>query len=848
MAKARVYEVARELALSNKDLFEKLGELNISVKNHMSVLEENEIAKLKQSLFAKKGNEASLEEKRVKTTVIRRRKVVSQVETPAVNNAAAEDKESEVFSAAVDADAIDAGIEPGTVNQQPVLVEERGKAKEAEVKPCAPSVLAATSVRHTQKGENAKIISIPEVVIPQPKEEVKAVNVSIDQTTNEKRDPVKPSFDLESKAGKRLTKRKIVELEADKNFLKKKFSLRNKEIIEGASLYDAPDKPGKRHGKAQKAFEKPNITVPKAIKRRIKIDDIIVVSELAKRMGVKAGEVVKRLMGLGVMATITQTLDFDTAALVANDFQYEIERAVFGEGDIMGQQIPDNPLTLALRPPVVTIMGHVDHGKTSLLDAIRQTNVTEGEAGGITQHIGAYHVNVQDKIVTFLDTPGHEAFTAMRARGAHVTDIVVLVVAADDGVMPQTIEAINHAKAANVSIIVAINKIDKAGADPSRVKRELSEQGLNPEEWGGSTIFLDVSAKQRIGIQELLEMILLQAEVMELKANPDRLAQGRVIEAKLDIGKGPIATMLVQNGTLHQGDVILCGAYYGRIRAMRDCLGEAVSEAGPSIPVEVIGLSGVPMAGDEFAAVDDEKKAKLVSVNRLQKQRTDELAKTSKLTLESLFERMKQGELKGLNIIVRADVQGSIEALTESLTKIISPEVKINIVHYAVGTITESDIMLATASNAIIIGFNVRANPKVQELAGKENVDVRYYNIIYNVINDIKDAIVGMMSSTFKEHSHGSAEIRQTFVIPKSGTVAGSYVTHGKIVRNSKARLIRDGVVIYDGVIDSLRRFENDAKEVQSGYECGLHIANYNDVKVGDVVECYYLEEIKPEL
>jgi translation initiation factor IF-2 len=552
-------------------------------------------------------------------------------------------------------------------------------------------------------------------------------------------------------------------------------------------------------------------------------------------------------MAMGVMATVNQSLDFETASLVASEFDYEIERATFEEEVILKQE-KDDPEKLSERPPVVTIMGHVDHGKTSLLDVIRKTRITELEAGGITQHIGAYHVTTDKGQIAFLDTPGHEAFTAMRARGAQVTDIVVLVVAADDGVMPQTIEAINHARAADVPIIIAINKIDKANADPDRVKRELSENGLTPEDWGGDTIFVNVSAKENTGIDELLEMILLQAEVLELKANADKPAVGHVVEAKIDSGRGAVATVLVRDGTLRNGDPVVCGVHFGKIRAMLSDTGLAVESAGPSIPVEVLGLSGVPMAGDELIALTDEKSAKQVSMHRLQKQRTKELAQSSRLSLDKLYEQMQQGDLKELNLLIKADVHGSIEALVDSLTKLSNEEVNVSVVHSATGTIAESDISLAKVSNAIVIGFNIRPTPKVQALANEEQVDMRFYNVIYDVIKDVKDALVGLMESTYEERVLGSAEVREVFQIPKIGAIAGCYVTDGKIERGQLLRLVRDGVVFYEGKNSSLRRFKDDVKEVQAGYECGIGIENYNDIKVGDVLECYYLEEIKPEI
>ncbi len=588
------------------------------------------------------------------------------------------------------------------------------------------------------------------------------------------------------------------------------------------------------------------ITVPKAIKRRIKIDDAIALSDLAKRMGIKASEMIKKLMDLGVMATVNQVIDFDTAVLVAAEFEYELEKASFEEETVLKVQ-KDDPDKLISRPPVVTIMGHVDHGKTSLLDVIRKTKVTENEAGGITQHIGAYNVTTDRGQIVFLDTPGHEAFTEMRSRGAKVTDLVILVVAADDGVMPQTIEAINHSKAAEVPIIVAINKIDKPDAAPDRVQRELADVGIVPEDWGGDTIFVQVSAKENRGIDDLLEMILLQAELLELKANPDKLASGHVIEAKLDSGRGPVATVLVNEGTLRIHNPIVCGVHYGKVRALLNDRGRQVTSAGPSTPVEIIGLSGVPNAGDELIALADEKDARQVSSHRTQKQRSKELAKTSRLSLEKLYEKLQENEVKDLNIIIKADVQGSIEALSDALTKLSNEEVRISVIHSATGALNESDISLAAVSNAIILGFNIRPSSKIQMLANEENVDIRFYNIIYNVIKDVKNAIVGMMSSTFEERTLGRAEVREVFHVPKVGSIAGCYVTEGKIERGQFARILRDWVVVFEGKISSLRHFKDDVKEAQSGYECGIGIKNFNDVKLGDVIECYYVEEIKPE-
>ena len=634
---------------------------------------------------------------------------------------------------------------------------------------------------------------------------------------------------------------------------KKKKLKKRKSIVEGKDLYE--NKRGGKRGRRKDSRARKNkiqstiITTPKAIKRRIKIDETIELAELAKRMGIKANEMIAKLMALGVMVTLNQTIDFETAALVASEFEFEIEKASFEEDLFIHAHDTENDAGIQVtRPPVVTIMGHVDHGKTSLLDVIRKSKITTGEAGGITQHIGAYNVKTSKGTITFLDTPGHAAFTSMRARGAQVTDIVVLVVAADDGVMPQTIEAINHSKDAGVPVVVAINKIDKPDADPDRVTRELSEHGLVSEDWGGDVIFVKVSAKTETGIDALLEMILLQSEVLELKANSDRLAKGHVVEARLDAGRGSIATILVEQGTLKVGQPIVCGLHAGKIRIMMDDTGTAIKTAGPSTPVEIIGLSGVPEAGDEFVALDSEKDAKQISLHRMQKQRAKELAKKSRVNLEKLFASMGTDKTEELNLIIKADVNGSIEALNDSLMKLAKEEVNIKIVHSGTGTINESDVSLAVVSHAIIIGFNVRPGSKVRDMAKKENVDMRFYDIIYNVINDIKAAINGLMPSTFHEITIGRAEVRDTFVIPNKGTIAGSFVVEGKVVRGEKIRLLRDGVVKFDSTLSSLRRFKDDVKEVAQGYECGISIEKYNDIKVGDVFECYKMEERRPEL
>ncbi len=578
------------------------------------------------------------------------------------------------------------------------------------------------------------------------------------------------------------------------------------------------------------------------------IPDTITVGDLAQKLKVAATEIIKRLMQLGIMAAITQDIEYDVAALIAEDMGAEVEREIIitAEDKLLSDaEAPDDEKDLLPRPPVVCVMGHVDHGKTSLLDAIRSTNVTASEAGGITQHIGAYMVNINGNQIAFLDTPGHEAFTAMRARGALVTDIAILVVAADDGIMPQTIEAMNHAKAAEVSIIVAINKIDKEGANPDRVKQELTGHGLVPEEWGGDVICVEVSAKQHKNIDSLLEMVLLTAEVKELKANPNRHARGTVIEAKLDKGRGPVATVLVQNGTLRQGDIIVTGTAVGRVRAMVDDKGKKIKEAIPSTPVEIVGLSETPDGGDPFYVVEDERAARNVVEMRKQKIKDEANKARQRVNLDDLFSQIQQGDVKDLNIIVKADVQGSVEAVRQSLEKISNEEVRVRVIHGAVGAITESDVTLASASNAIIVGFNVRPDVGGRNAAELNKVDMRMYRVIYEAIEEIEAAMKGMLAPTFREAVIGHAEIRQTFKVSGVGTIGGCYVTDGKIQRNCGVRIVRDGIVIHEGELDSLKRFKDDVKEVNSGYECGMGFVRFNDIKEGDVVECYVMEEVK---
>ena len=869
--KIRIYELARELNMTNKALLTKLKLFGVSVKSHVSTLDESVVTRVRDFILGKDSNDVS--EKRVKASVIRRRKketAPEQTEEPTIEpTIESEETETEVEAVEPVSEVVPDKKE---IVEHPEKTKPNSSDKSEEVLPPVKKASRRKRKRRTRRDMPAKIIQLAPEPETKSENEKKSLKSPHDKKQDEKQKSKAPkksvhkpsekttiiqddeSTSKKSQKKKDYKRKKTEEVNVKEDekkvrrakWAKKKISFKHKSVIEGADLYTS----GKRNRKQRKAKavpQKTQITIPKAIKRRIKIDDTIVLAELAKRMGVKANEMIGKLMIMGVMVTVNQTIDFDTAVLVASEFEFEVERAAFEEETILKTEVEDTG-DLTARPPVVTIMGHVDHGKTSLLDVIRSTKVTESEAGGITQHVGAYSVETSNGTITFLDTPGHEAFTTMRSRGASVTDIVILVVAAEDGVMPQTIEAINHSKVAGVPIIVAINKIDKPDAEPDRVMRELSDHGLISEEWGGDTIFAKVSALQKIGINNLLELINLQSEMLELKANHNKTGKGYVVEAKLDVGRGPVATVLVQEGTLNNGDAIVCGCHHGKIRSLLDDNSAPVKSAGPSIPVQVLGLSGVPQPGDELIVLKDDRSAKQVSAHRMQKQRSTELSKTSRLSLDKLFEQMQQGNLKDLNLIIKTDVHGSIEALKESLMKLSNEEVKINIIHAATGAITESDVSLAAVSNAIILGFNVRPNANVQALAEEENVDMRFYSIIYKVIKEIQSAIVGMMDSTFEERITGRAEVREVFQVPKIGAIAGSYVIDGKIERGRSMRVLRDGVVMYEGRNSSLRRFKDDVKEVQIKYECGIGIEKYNDLKVGDVIECFYMEEIKPDL
>ncbi|MGE6378102.1 translation initiation factor IF-2 [Peribacillus muralis] len=677
-----------------------------------------------------------------------------------------------------------------------------------------------------------------------------------DSTVNKLNDSIKPKNEDKNQAAEPKANATVAKYEAEadekstvnKEKLKKKPPVKPVGTKKPTSQFNRGRNNKNKNNKQRQQAPAAPVTKRKEreLPEKITFYESLTVMELGKKLHREPSEIIKKLFMLGVMATINQTLDKDAIELICAEYGVVAEEEIRVDlTDLESLVTEDASEDLIERPAVVTIMGHVDHGKTTLLDSIRNTKVTEGEAGGITQHIGAYQVKVNDKKITFLDTPGHAAFTTMRARGAQVTDITILVVAADDGVMPQTVEAINHAKAAEVPIIVAVNKMDKEAANPDRVMQELTEHGLVSEAWGGDTIFVPISAKKGEGIDSLLEMILLVSEVEEYKANPTRKANGTVIEARLDKGRGSVATLLVQNGTLKVGDPIVIGNTFGRVRAMVNDLGRRVKDAGPSTPVEITGLNEVPQAGDRFIVFEDEKTARQVGEVRAQRQLASQRNEKSRVTLDTLFEQMKEGEIKELNIILKADVQGSAEAVAASLNKIEVEGAKVKIIHTGVGAITESDIILATASNAIVIGFNVRPDVNAKRAAESENVDVRLHRIIYKAIEEIESAMKGMLDPEFEEKIIGQAEVRTTFKVSKVGTIAGSYVTEGKITRDSGIRLIRQGVVIFEGEIDALKRFKDDVKEVATNYECGITIKNYNDLKEGDVIEAYVMEEIE---
>ncbi|MFA4916517.1 MAG: translation initiation factor IF-2 [Syntrophales bacterium] len=855
MPKKRVYELAKELGLDNTEFISRLEKIGIAVKSHSSTIEDSDVQRIKEELLS--SDPLEVVEKRIKSTVIRRRAVrqhVDEVKTEAVDEVTpVEISKEETEHPPQEASRVEVIIEKEAailkkpIPDKEVLESKPGKVA-AEEKPAPPPISPPASVAAkpeepaTPEKKETKPAQIPKKPATEIKKEIpeKTKPVVIEDTTPSKEEKPKKKWKkpVEVVIGDQLPTRKKVVVK--KTTGKKGRYPKTEKVEERAARWREEKKaPVIR-------MKKTVITVPRAIKRRIKVGEEIIVGDLARKMGVKASEVIRKLISIGMMVTINQPIDHEAATIIASEFEYQVE-PITNEYAGSVQQAAISEKNLKPRAPVVTIMGHVDHGKTSLLDTIRHTNVIDGEVGGITQAIGAYHVHIKDRDIIFLDTPGHEAFTAMRARGAQVTDIVILVIAADDGVMDQTIEAINHSKVAGVPIIVAINKIDKPNTDPEKIKQALTEYDLVPEEWGGSTIFCEVSAKKKLGIEELLEMVLLQADVMELKADPDQPARGIVIEAKLDRRRGAVATVLIQEGTLREGDTFVSKTETGKVRLMTNDKGQRIKEAGPSIPVEVIGFSKAPQVGAEFICVEDEKKARSIGEYWLRKERERDLSASSKITLEQLYQKIKEGT-KEFNVIIKGDVQGSVEALTENLNKLSTVDVKLKIIHSCTGTITETDVMLASASNAIIVGFNVRPDSRVVEVAETEGVDIKLYDIIYNVIADVKDAMEGLLEPVYKEVVQGRAEVRQLFKIPKIGTIAGSYVTDGKITRKSNLKLVRDGVPIYDGKLLSLKRFNEDAKEVQAGFECGIGIENFNDIRIGDIIEAYVNEQMERKL
>ncbi len=896
--KLKVYELSRELNLKDAELLDILANLDIPANSRFSSLNYDQVEKVKT--FCRENQGPGIQEKRVGSGIVRRRrkKVAPEVEkTPVVEIPAAaittEEPSEEAAAEAVPATGekpekaaaagpetgeappekkteteaeAKAGSEPetsapvtpeGEKPQEPEAVAQVEESKEAEAEPVEKESEEAETKPAKAKSRGARVIG--KVALEKLGPQVKGagqkekggdrVGPGFRQRPAAAGQPggVQPEMPVEGKKG-RKGKKKGAAIDDDRDGGLRKKGSRKKSVIKNLDLMGGEELRGRR-GKgrkskaARKGEQKTEITTPKEIKRVVKITEVISAGELAKRLGVKSSEIIRKLMELGVMATINQMIDIDTATIIAAEYGHSVENVAFDEVSIL-EEVEDTEESLLPRPPVVTVMGHVDHGKTSLLDAIRETRVVDGEAGGITQHIGAYSVKLPKGTISFVDTPGHEAFTTMRSRGASITDIVILVVAADDGVMPQTVESINHARAAEVPIIVAVNKIDKPNARPDEVKRQLGEHGVVAEDWGGDTIFVEVSAKKHTNIDTLLEMLLLQAEMMELKANPNKPGKGVIIESRLDRGKGPLATVLVKEGTVKQGDFVVAGLYYGRIRALVDDQGKPVKSAGPSIPVEVLGLSGVPAAGDDFNVVKSEKIAKEISDHRQHQFREREISKTSKISLEDLFDQIQEGEVEKLNVIVKADVHGSVEAVADALRKISTDKVKVDVIHTAVGGIKEADVMLASASNAIIIGFNVRPDIKAQNLAEEEHVDIRMYSIIYDLLDDVKKAMTGLLQPEIKEVYLGRAEVKEVFVVSKVGTIAGCRVVDGKVSRNASVRLLRDDVVVYEGKISSLKRFKDDAKEVLTGYECGIGIEKFNDVKVGDVIEAFTTEEV----
>ena len=911
MAKIRIYELAKELGVENKDILNKAQELGmVDKKSHSNALDDEEVRRIKKAFSALKekspvtpkeavvitttrvdkltGKSDTIVEKR-SGNIIRRRKHVetpsdtqSVASTPTSDNQDTVNKENENSVAenlstditnsdsknVIDNENKDTDINKETVEasdtkekdetlagkEDDLAVPQSEEKDETTIKEKSDSLEEKLDSKEAEIKEEPQVkknklgpkilgkIELSQFTTTFSKDKEKSEGRGHANNKKSKGNNNQQNFDDEgSSDGKRFDKKKS---------RKKEFA--QHELVDYEGGPSRKPKGSRVKNKGEEALKEENkkteITQPKASKMIVKIDEVITVGEFARQMSVKVGDVISKLIGLGVMATINQTIDFDTATLIAEEFGFQVESVAFDEESILSK-VESDPKNMKPRPPIVTVMGHVDHGKTSLLDKIRHSSVVDKEHGGITQHIGAYTVTLANgKNITFIDTPGHAAFTEMRARGAQVTDIVILVVAADDGVMPQTIEAINHSKAANVNIVVAINKMDKPTANPDRIKQQLVEYGLQPEEWGGDTMFFPISALTGQGIEELLEGVALQAEMLELKADPMIRAKGVIIEAKQSLGRGTVATLLVEEGTLNKQDIFVCGSEYGRVRSMLDHQGKVLEKALPACPVEITGFSGVPEAGDEFVVVESEPIARQVANYRLQKKKAKEELNDRPMTLEE-FSKRAHGELGvELNVILKADVHGSVEALKSSLEKLSTQKVKVNIIHAAVGGVNDSDVQLAQASNAIIVGFNVRGEARAMAHAEGNNIEVRFYRIIYELMDDIKKAMVGLLTPDKKEESLGVIEVRDTFQVPKVGVIAGSYVKDGSVKRGALVRVVRDKVVIYEGKISSLRRQKDDVKEVQSGYECGVGIENFNDIKIGDELEIYQMIDVAPTL
>ncbi|OUM98754.1 MAG: translation initiation factor IF-2 [Paenibacillaceae bacterium ZCTH02-B3] len=877
--KLRVYEYAKQLSMSSKEIITILKRMNVPVNNHMSVMEDHMIEAVERffqqvrerAAARMAAQQAAQQAAKAKAAAEAARKAQqaaqAQQDTPVYQRPAAparpkEDRQRQTAQASAAArpqpqGQAQAAKPAGAAPAQPHARDKRASAAQTVQRPAA-SAAPAAQPKTDDRAKGAGAAPAPRGDRPQPAGRGDRPDRGDRGGRPQGRGgrgpggpgrgrmviPAPPPQVTAQQSGRDRRGESRGGRDGGHGRKGKDVEYGGKRFMDDGRFEEAFKSKGKgKHAREKGAQTREKIdNTPK----KIIVRGEMTVGELAKLLHKDVAEVIKKLLMMGVIATINQVLDLDTIVLTASEFGVETEVKIpVEETEFETIEEQDDPESLVTRPPVVTIMGHVDHGKTTLLDAIRETRVAAGEAGGITQHIGAYQVEAQGKKITFLDTPGHEAFTAMRARGAQVTDITVLVVAADDGVMPQTVEAINHAKAANVPIIVAVNKIDLPEANPDRVKQELMNYGLVPEEWGGDTIYVPVSAKQRTNLDSLLEMILLVAEVNDYKANPNKRARGTVLEAELDKGKGPVARVLVQHGTLKVGDALVAGDVFGRVRAMINDRGRRIKEAGPSTPVEITGLSDVPQAGDQFMVFEDERKAREIAEKRAIKSRQSALQQQHRVTLDDLFSKIKEGQIKELNVILKADVQGSVEALRSALEKIDIEGVRVRIIHSGVGAITESDIQLALASSAIVIGFNVRPEPGAAAMAEQEKVDVRLHRIIYEVISEIEQAMKGMLEPVKREKVIGHAEVRETFKISKVGTIAGCYVTDGKVVRNADARLVRNGIVIYEGKIESLRRFKDDVREVPEGYECGLTLERYNDIQVGDRIEVTVMETVE---